>query len=232
MDQWIRYSPDPSQTRWGGGLEDLLCGCEDQGWCLACGEFGHKAARCPFQEEEEVLPAQKRKRRMGVRSQRQAREPVPSPVPEREDLPALYDHYVVYCPHMPEELRLNILKPWSALVTRWGEPEPQAPALFRAPTRGMSQEQSDSGEREQGQPPVQPPEREMLPVLLLEREELPPQAPALFRNPAGGASREQGQLPVQTPEREVLPVRLPEREELPPQAPALFRAPAKGTSKE
>ncbi|MGH0119887.1 UNVERIFIED_CONTAM: hypothetical protein FKN15_059815 [Acipenser sinensis] len=24
MDQWIHYNPDPSQTQWDGGLEDLL----------------------------------------------------------------------------------------------------------------------------------------------------------------------------------------------------------------
>ncbi|MGH0163191.1 UNVERIFIED_CONTAM: hypothetical protein FKN15_060661 [Acipenser sinensis] len=45
-------------TLTGGGLKDLI-GIEDQGWCLACGEFGHKVVRCPFQEEEEVLTAPK-----------------------------------------------------------------------------------------------------------------------------------------------------------------------------
>ncbi|MGH0143209.1 UNVERIFIED_CONTAM: hypothetical protein FKN15_019785 [Acipenser sinensis] len=39
-------------------LEDLLRGLEDQGWCLACGVYGHTVAICPFQEEEEEEPAQ------------------------------------------------------------------------------------------------------------------------------------------------------------------------------
>ncbi len=57
-------------------MEDPLSGFEDQGWCLACGEFGHK----------EVPPAQKQKRRRGGRSRRNAREPVPLPASEREVL--------------------------------------------------------------------------------------------------------------------------------------------------
>ncbi|MGH0161785.1 UNVERIFIED_CONTAM: hypothetical protein FKN15_041752 [Acipenser sinensis] len=40
-------------------LEDLLGGLEDQGWCLACGVYGHTVVVCPFQEEEK--PAQGRK---------------------------------------------------------------------------------------------------------------------------------------------------------------------------
>ncbi|RXM31700.1 hypothetical protein EOD39_6750 [Acipenser ruthenus] len=31
-------------------LEDLLGGLEDQGWCMACGVYGHKVALCPFQD--------------------------------------------------------------------------------------------------------------------------------------------------------------------------------------
>ncbi|RXM36467.1 hypothetical protein EOD39_11802 [Acipenser ruthenus] len=38
-------------------LEDLLGGNVDQGWCLACGVYGHTVAICPFQEEKEE-PAQ------------------------------------------------------------------------------------------------------------------------------------------------------------------------------
>ncbi|MGH0122662.1 UNVERIFIED_CONTAM: hypothetical protein FKN15_045472 [Acipenser sinensis] len=38
-------------------LEDFLSDLEDQSWCIACGEFGHKVVCCPFQE--------KRKRRSG-----------------------------------------------------------------------------------------------------------------------------------------------------------------------
>ncbi|MGH0163053.1 UNVERIFIED_CONTAM: hypothetical protein FKN15_043808 [Acipenser sinensis] len=41
-------------------LEELLSRLEDQGWCLACGVYGHTVAVCPFQEEEEE-PAQMRK---------------------------------------------------------------------------------------------------------------------------------------------------------------------------
>ncbi|MGH0170321.1 UNVERIFIED_CONTAM: hypothetical protein FKN15_071755 [Acipenser sinensis] len=45
-------------------LEDLLGGLEDQGWCMACGVYGHTVAICPFQgEEEEEEPAQERKER-------------------------------------------------------------------------------------------------------------------------------------------------------------------------
>ncbi|MGH0142259.1 UNVERIFIED_CONTAM: hypothetical protein FKN15_075903 [Acipenser sinensis] len=76
MDQWICCNPDTSQIRWDGNMEDPLSGFEDQGWCLACGEFGHK----------EVPPAQKQKRRRGGRSRRNAREPVPLPASEREVL--------------------------------------------------------------------------------------------------------------------------------------------------
>ncbi|MGH0163227.1 UNVERIFIED_CONTAM: hypothetical protein FKN15_057715 [Acipenser sinensis] len=47
-------------------LEELLGRLEDQGWCLACGVYGHTVAVCPFQEEEEE-PAQMRK----VRRRRQ-----------------------------------------------------------------------------------------------------------------------------------------------------------------
>ncbi|MGH0137860.1 UNVERIFIED_CONTAM: hypothetical protein FKN15_067978 [Acipenser sinensis] len=42
-------------------LEDLLGGIEDQGWCMACGVYGHTVAICPFQGEEEEEPAQERK---------------------------------------------------------------------------------------------------------------------------------------------------------------------------
>ncbi|MGH0132503.1 UNVERIFIED_CONTAM: hypothetical protein FKN15_036773 [Acipenser sinensis] len=76
MDQWICCNPDTSQIWWDGNMEDPLSGFEDQGWCLACGEFGHK----------EVPPAQKQKRRRGGRSRRNAREPVPLPASEREVL--------------------------------------------------------------------------------------------------------------------------------------------------
>ncbi|MGH0158759.1 UNVERIFIED_CONTAM: hypothetical protein FKN15_055522 [Acipenser sinensis] len=53
---------------WGNGcgeLEDLLGGLEDQGWCLACGVYGHTVAICPFQDEEE-----KQERKAGRRSRK------------------------------------------------------------------------------------------------------------------------------------------------------------------
>ncbi|MGH0169132.1 UNVERIFIED_CONTAM: hypothetical protein FKN15_004853 [Acipenser sinensis] len=48
-------------------LEDLLGGLEDQGWCLACGVYGHTVAICPFQDEEEE-PTHERK--VGRRSRK------------------------------------------------------------------------------------------------------------------------------------------------------------------
>ncbi|MGH0120352.1 UNVERIFIED_CONTAM: hypothetical protein FKN15_067737 [Acipenser sinensis] len=42
-------------------LEDLFGGLEDQGWCIACGVYGHTVVICPFQGEEEDEPAQERK---------------------------------------------------------------------------------------------------------------------------------------------------------------------------
>ncbi|MGH0115830.1 UNVERIFIED_CONTAM: hypothetical protein FKN15_054186 [Acipenser sinensis] len=82
MDQWLWYDPEPSWNRWDGGLEDLLGGLEEEGWCLACGESGHQVACCPFQEEGDLLPARKRKRRRGGRSRRIAKDSGPSPVCE------------------------------------------------------------------------------------------------------------------------------------------------------
>ncbi|MGH0142672.1 UNVERIFIED_CONTAM: hypothetical protein FKN15_069851 [Acipenser sinensis] len=59
-------------------LEELLGRLEDQGWCLACGVYGHTVAVCPFQEEEEE-PAQMRKvrrrRQRGGNVRRKQREP-------------------------------------------------------------------------------------------------------------------------------------------------------------
>ncbi|MGH0165167.1 UNVERIFIED_CONTAM: hypothetical protein FKN15_048877 [Acipenser sinensis] len=89
MDQWLWYNPEPSRNRWDGGLEDFFGGLEEEGWCLACGEFGHLVACCPFQEEEDLLPAQKRKRRRGGRSRRRTKEPGPSPVWKMEVVPTI-----------------------------------------------------------------------------------------------------------------------------------------------
>ncbi|MGH0140377.1 UNVERIFIED_CONTAM: hypothetical protein FKN15_038727 [Acipenser sinensis] len=55
MDNWVRWNPNASQTRWDGGLEDLLGGLEDQGWCLACRDFRHKVVCYPFQVEEKCF---------------------------------------------------------------------------------------------------------------------------------------------------------------------------------
>ncbi|MGH0132912.1 UNVERIFIED_CONTAM: hypothetical protein FKN15_064718 [Acipenser sinensis] len=89
MDQWLWYNPEPSRNRWDGGLEDFFGGLEEEGWCLACGEFGHLVACCPFQEEEDLLPAQKRKRRRGGRSRRRTKEPGSSPVWKMEVVPTI-----------------------------------------------------------------------------------------------------------------------------------------------
>ncbi|MGH0154163.1 UNVERIFIED_CONTAM: hypothetical protein FKN15_060162 [Acipenser sinensis] len=79
MDQWLWYDPEPSRNRWDGGLEDLLGGLEEEGWCLACGKIGHQVACCPFQEEGDLLPARKRKWRRGGHSRRLAKDSRPSP---------------------------------------------------------------------------------------------------------------------------------------------------------
>ncbi|MGH0114823.1 UNVERIFIED_CONTAM: hypothetical protein FKN15_055550 [Acipenser sinensis] len=79
-------------------LEDLLGGLEDQGWCLACGVYGHTLKICPFQEEEEEEPAQvgrrsKKRRGKGKLQQQQQqpqqqkvwREVLEHPQPRREE---------------------------------------------------------------------------------------------------------------------------------------------------
>ncbi|RXN01921.1 hypothetical protein EOD39_3899 [Acipenser ruthenus] len=132
-EQWSGWNPYPSRIRWESLFEDL----EDWGWCFICGEFGHKVGLCPHQEGEE-LPAQKWKR--GGRALRQTLEPAPSPLPQREMLPAQLQ----------------------------GREKPlQAPALSRAPAKGVSRDQ------ERRRSPVQPP--------------VPQQALALSRAPAKGA---------------------------------------------
>ena len=52
---WLVH-PEGKMEGWRDGcrdLEDLLGGLEDQGWCMACGVYGHTVAICPFQGEEE-----------------------------------------------------------------------------------------------------------------------------------------------------------------------------------
>ncbi|MGH0133341.1 UNVERIFIED_CONTAM: hypothetical protein FKN15_067228 [Acipenser sinensis] len=72
MENWVCWDKDSGRFQHDGRLRDLLEGLEEEGWCLACGEFSHKVACCPLQEEEE-LPA--RKKRNSGRSKRRAKEP-------------------------------------------------------------------------------------------------------------------------------------------------------------
>ncbi|MGH0134715.1 UNVERIFIED_CONTAM: hypothetical protein FKN15_030442, partial [Acipenser sinensis] len=85
LDYW---SPDSPRILWDRGWEDLFEDLEDWGWCFVCGEFGHKEVCYPLLSQEEDEPfAQKQKRRRGGCSQRQAKEPIPSPVTARDVLP-------------------------------------------------------------------------------------------------------------------------------------------------
>ncbi|MGH0117126.1 UNVERIFIED_CONTAM: hypothetical protein FKN15_030971 [Acipenser sinensis] len=124
MDQWLWYNPEPSRNRWDRGLEDFFGGLEEEGWCLACGEFGHLVACCPFQEEEDLLPAQKRKRRRGGRSRRRTKEPGASPGWKMEVVPTIPPSERGPPPLLPErELPL------------------EAPVVLRAPARGATKGQ-------------------------------------------------------------------------------------------
>ncbi|MGH0137210.1 UNVERIFIED_CONTAM: hypothetical protein FKN15_056914 [Acipenser sinensis] len=68
-------------------LEDFLGGLEDQGWCLACGEFGHPVVCCPYQEEEEELAQERKVRRRQRKGKGKAERPLlPSPPAEEECL--------------------------------------------------------------------------------------------------------------------------------------------------
>ncbi|MGH0148507.1 UNVERIFIED_CONTAM: hypothetical protein FKN15_012659 [Acipenser sinensis] len=174
LDQWLWYNPEPSRNRWDGGLEDLLGGLEEQGWCLACGEFGHQVACCPFQEEGDRLPARKRKRRRSGHSRRLTREPGPSPVCEMVDLPPPPERAPLppeRAPPPPEKAPLL-----SALLR---EPPLEAQVLLRAPPRGATkgQEQREPLPKSpdlplpEGEPLL--PERE--PLILGCRESLRPE---------------------------------------------------------
>ncbi|MGH0125983.1 UNVERIFIED_CONTAM: hypothetical protein FKN15_007290 [Acipenser sinensis] len=90
-------------------LEDLLGGIEDQGWCMACGVYGHTVAICPFQGEEEEEPAQERKvgrrskRRRGKGKLQQQQQPQHQP---EEQQPGCYccaepGHSSTNCPWYP-----------------------------------------------------------------------------------------------------------------------------------
>ncbi|MGH0115061.1 UNVERIFIED_CONTAM: hypothetical protein FKN15_074580 [Acipenser sinensis] len=78
---FLQKKEEKKMKGWRDGcrdLEELLGRLEDQGWCLACGVYGHTVAVCPFQEEEEE-PAQMRKvrrrRQRGGNVRRKQREP-------------------------------------------------------------------------------------------------------------------------------------------------------------
>ncbi|MGH0137929.1 UNVERIFIED_CONTAM: hypothetical protein FKN15_066516 [Acipenser sinensis] len=170
MDQWLWYDAGPPRNWWDGILEDVLCGLEDQGWWLACGEFGHQVACCPFQEEGDLLPARKRKRRRGGRSWRRTREPGPSPVWKTEDPPL---------PPPPERALLPPpeREPLPSVLLR--ELPLEAPVLLRAPARGATKGQ-EKRELLPESPELPPPEGEPLlperePLLLDCRESLRPE---------------------------------------------------------
>ncbi|MGH0148334.1 UNVERIFIED_CONTAM: hypothetical protein FKN15_012441 [Acipenser sinensis] len=90
-------------------LEDLLGGLKDQGWCMACGVYGHTVAICPFQGEEEEEPAQERKvgrrskKRRGKGKLQQQQQPQHQP---EEQQPGCYccaepGHSSTNCPWYP-----------------------------------------------------------------------------------------------------------------------------------
>ncbi|MGH0126497.1 UNVERIFIED_CONTAM: hypothetical protein FKN15_048814 [Acipenser sinensis] len=87
-------------------LEDLLGGLEDQGWCLACGVYGHTVAVCPFQSEEEEERSEERGRMRGERrkscrrQQKQWQQLPPRVVVVDEWCPGCgeFGHTVAICP--------------------------------------------------------------------------------------------------------------------------------------
>ncbi|MGH0129365.1 UNVERIFIED_CONTAM: hypothetical protein FKN15_043516 [Acipenser sinensis] len=208
MDQWLWYDPEPSWSRWDGGLEDLLGGLEEQG------EIGHQVACCPFQEEGDLLPARKRKRRRGGRSRRLTREPGPSPVYEMGDPP-------------PPE-RAPLPPPLSPPPERAPLPPPLPPPPERAPLP-LPPERA---------PLPPPPERAPLSPLPPERAPLPPPPPPERAPLPPPPPPERAPLPPPPlpPERGPL---LPEKAPLLPallrepplEAPVLLRAPARGATK-
>ncbi|MGH0134977.1 UNVERIFIED_CONTAM: hypothetical protein FKN15_012512 [Acipenser sinensis] len=224
MDQWLWYNPEPSRNRWDGGLEDFFGGLEEEGWCLACGEFGHLVACCPFQEEEDLLPAQKRKRRRGGRSRRRTKEPGPSPVWKMEVVPT-----IAPSERAPQPERAPPPSERAPQPERAPPPSERAlpPPVLRAPAKGVSQQQESPKplllpERE---PPLLLPERE--PLLLPERETLLLQErETLLQEREPPPERE---MPPLSPEREPLPPAL--LRELPLKVPVLLRAPARGATK-
>ncbi|MGH0145179.1 UNVERIFIED_CONTAM: hypothetical protein FKN15_056818 [Acipenser sinensis] len=189
MDQWLWYDPELSRNRWDGGLEDLLGGLEEEGWCLACGEIGHQVTCCPFQEEGDLLPARKRKRRRGGRSRRLAKEsgslpvcemgglPLPPPPPERAPPPLPPER----APLPPPPLERAPLPP--PPPERAPLPPPSLPSE-RAPLP------PPPPERAPVRPPPPPERAPLLPALL---REPPLEAPVLLRAPARGATKGQEQ---------------------------------------
>ncbi|MGH0162610.1 UNVERIFIED_CONTAM: hypothetical protein FKN15_061041 [Acipenser sinensis] len=152
MDQWLWYNPEPSRNRWDSGLEDLLGGLEEEGWCLACREIGQLVACSPFQEEGDLLPARKRKRRRGGHSRRLAKDSGPSPVCEMGGLPLLLPPERAPLPpperapqpeRAPPERTSLPLPPEKAplLPALLRELPLQAPVLLRAPARGVTKAQ-------------------------------------------------------------------------------------------
>ncbi|MGH0169253.1 UNVERIFIED_CONTAM: hypothetical protein FKN15_056446 [Acipenser sinensis] len=102
----------PSQHRGGcgwswrngcGELKDLLGGLEDQGWCLACGVYGHTVAICPFQDEEEE-PAQERKAGRRSRKRRRRGKMQQQQQPQQQQEEVGDDGWEVYITNLVAEL--------------------------------------------------------------------------------------------------------------------------------
>ncbi|MGH0190898.1 UNVERIFIED_CONTAM: hypothetical protein FKN15_052658 [Acipenser sinensis] len=56
MENWVCWDKDSGQFQHYGRLRDSLEGLEEEGWCLACGEFRH------MRGEEEELPKKKKRK--------------------------------------------------------------------------------------------------------------------------------------------------------------------------
>ncbi|MGH0120809.1 UNVERIFIED_CONTAM: hypothetical protein FKN15_065145 [Acipenser sinensis] len=164
-------------------LEDLLGGLEDQGWCLACGVYGHTVAVCPFQSEEEEERSEERGRMRGERrkscrrQQKQWQQLPPRVVVVDEWCPGCgeFGHTVAICPtqYQREEWMTQMVD-WvyqeregrerkvrrrqrGNMDLEWEEPERPAPK------RGESvRQQPKKGKAEGPQPRYLPAEGEFL----------------------------------------------------------------------
>ncbi|MGH0146360.1 UNVERIFIED_CONTAM: hypothetical protein FKN15_048677 [Acipenser sinensis] len=85
-------------------LEDLFGGLEDQGWCLACGVYGHTVAICPFQSEEEEEPAQERKVGRRSRKRRKGKLQQQQQQPQQQQEEVGDDGWEVFLKNLAAEL--------------------------------------------------------------------------------------------------------------------------------